>query len=525
MRGDSEKRSRNLALAVFLAFATLSQASAEERIGSFATRIDIADNGAAAVTHEISVRAEGDEIRRGIFFEIPDGVGRIEDIRVARNGAPEPFALDGDELRIGDEGVFLEDGAHDYAVSYRAASPFLELKDGTAAFDWRPIVRQFDLPVGSYRLSIAWPQSAAPIETEGGEARAGSLSWSSNRGEDAPRKVGAVFPGDAFPAASVRPRPYNPELRWLAVLAVAFAWLYFHTQWRSHGKDLRPGPVSPHHQPPRAISPGAARYVARMRHDAAAFAAALTSLAAKGALAVEREKKKKLIARLRTGAAQPSEDERAALDALFAKGDPAILTPGSGLVSKAVSAHGKALKAAYGERYFATNKRRVMVGFAVAAVAALAFAAAMILELRKIDEDVIAVFLALLAMSAMLLIPGVYAAMMRAPTVEGRALMDEIDGLKRYLKGEAPLREASAEEFVRLLPFAVALDAEEEWRARFDHAALANGGEEAVRFVDWYGAFQASAEQATMAAAILPVVASSSSSVTTYSGGASAGGW
>src|SRR5262249_4134460 len=69
----------------------------------------------------------------------------------------------------------------------------------------------------------------------------------------------------------------------------------------------------------------------------------------------------------------------------------------------------------------------------------------------------------------------VFAVLMRAPTVQGRKIMDEIEGFKLYLDtaekerlnihGEPPL---TIERFEAMLPFAIALDVEKPWSEHFE---------------------------------------------------------
>lgn len=74
-----------------------------EEILSFDVRIDVQPGGLMVVTEEITVRALGREIRRGIYRDFPtsfprqSGLGRIEapfSVRsVTRDGAAEPYSL------------------------------------------------------------------------------------------------------------------------------------------------------------------------------------------------------------------------------------------------------------------------------------------------------------------------------------------------------------------------------------------------------------------------------------------------
>ncbi|MES2605201.1 MAG: DUF2207 domain-containing protein, partial [Pseudomonadota bacterium] len=79
-----------------------------------------------------------------------------------------------------------------------------------------------------------------------------------------------------------------------------------------------------------------------------------------------------------------------------------------------------------------------------------------------------------------LLVHGAFAWLLRAPTPEGRKLMDQLEGFKLYLevaeKEEMNLRnppELTPELFERYLPYAIVLGVEHAWSERFERALAA----------------------------------------------------
>ncbi|HYD74130.1 MAG TPA: DUF2207 domain-containing protein, partial [Candidatus Binatia bacterium] len=115
-----------------LTFAT--PALAVEQINMFDVVIEIERDGDIVVTETIDVTSEGNQIRRGIFRDLP----RYYETRgerlafdygvlgVTRDGQEEPYDTETDgnayRIRIGDEDVFLENGAHRYEIRYRVAN-------------------------------------------------------------------------------------------------------------------------------------------------------------------------------------------------------------------------------------------------------------------------------------------------------------------------------------------------------------------------------------------------------------------
>ncbi len=95
----------------------------------------------------------------------------------------------------------------------------------------------------------------------------------------------------------------------------------------------------------------------------------------------------------------------------------------------------------------------------------------------------------LIAAISIMVIVIVFAILMRAPTIQGRKLMDEIEGFRMYMetaeknrlnyvdKGEPPM---SVTRFETILPFAIALGVEKPWSERFEADLVRNAVEGAT---------------------------------------------
>ena len=89
------------------------------------------------------------------------------------------------------------------------------------------------------------------------------------------------------------------------------------------------------------------------------------------------------------------------------------------------------------------------------------------------------------------LLNGVFYYLLRAPTAAGRTVMDQIEGLELYIRTAETNRlnlagapDLTTEQFERLLPYAIALNAEEPWSEAFQSAfARANPGEQFERWL------------------------------------------
>src|SRR3954463_13130402 len=92
----------------------------------------------------------------------------------------------------------------------------------------------------------------------------------------------------------------------------------------------------------------------------------------------------------------------------------------------------------------------------------------------------------------------VFTKLVRAPTQEGRKLLDEIEGLKLYLSVAERTELASmpepgkqrpsldAKRYEMLLPFAVALQVEEAWTKKFTAAVGAAEALRTTQNIGWY---------------------------------------
>jgi hypothetical protein len=141
----------------------------------------------------------------------------------------------------------------------------------------------------------------------------------------------------------------------------------------------------------------------------------------------------------------------------------------------------------------------------------------------------------------MVLVVCVFGALVKAPTLAGRRLMDEIEGLKLYL-GVAEREELArmtgpdappvldAGRYERLLPYAVALEVEDAWTAKFTAAVGAAAAAAAASSIAWYhggGATDLGSLSSAIGSSLSSQIASSSTppgSASGAGGGGSSGG-
>ncbi len=524
----------------FLAVAFASFASttlADEAVDAISTQIVINRAGTADVKHRIVVRAEGDEIKRGIYFEIPDSIGPVKTVSVRRDGATEIWRLRRRTLRIGDRDVRLEPGTYVYEITYQAPTPFLRGPKDTLDLTWAPIALQFELPVTQTDVTVTWPDGIEPLGSDrdtSGPQQTLRLNWI-NEGDDGPPEIVLRWASGAFPDEVVRVPSRNTSLRIGGPVLAILVLIICQLTWRAVGRDRRPGLIFPTLDPPDRLSPSAVRYIRNMGYDTRVLVAGMASLVCKGAIRIETAEKKALQIHSKTGARRLDRDETALLNTLMDGETDMELKGSSKRLRAARRAHRDALQADHRGTAWTDNRsartRLILLGLAIGGVLI-----ALVVQERQIHDwdrlsGGIGIFSALIAIA----IPLLYFSALSAPTAAGRRLMDRIAGLQASLMDETPLpdREATADHFFALLPYAVALDQEDAWRARFASqltapAVEADAGDVDIgALLDWYERFRKTSDDATLAAALLPVLAGSSASGGTSGGssGAAAGGW
>lgn len=146
--------------------------SAQEAIEDFAVSLQVEADGNLLVTERITVHAEGRDIRRGIYRDLPVGYalplgleqsspisllgvtrdGRPEAVRRERNGAWIRFYL-------GSSNVLLEPGRHRYELRYRVGRALLHHAD-TDELYWNVTGNGWVFPIHQASVEVRLPSGA-----------------------------------------------------------------------------------------------------------------------------------------------------------------------------------------------------------------------------------------------------------------------------------------------------------------------------------------------------------------------------
>ncbi len=375
---------------------------------------------------------------------------------------------------------------------------------------------------------------------------------------------------------------------------------YYLFAWLRVGRDPARGVVVPLFGPPDGMSAAAVRYVSQMSFDDKTFTAAIIDLGVRGHLTL-KETGDTMRLNQRKGGQAIAAPEQAAMTQLFKSGpDLELEQSNHAPLGKAKDALKAGLAAAYSGKLFNANAWWAGGGLALWFLASLIvvvtvfstfgqepglgmlFGSAIAipgmitgaLTLRawrrgtpgiwgKIIGALFAIGLvaagvwvmALFARVLVEVLPATIPALLapliavgfswlKAPSVAGRKIMDQIEGFRHYLGVAEEDRleflnppKKTAELFERFLPYAVALDVENAWAKRFAGVLAAASAEEIAAASSWYSGSRDRSDPVSFAshlggelsqtiasASTPPGTSGGSSSSSGSSGGGSSGG-
>jgi uncharacterized membrane protein YgcG len=378
--------------------------------------------------------------------------------------------------------------------------------------------------------------------------------------------------------------------------------LYYGFVWYSVGRDPKPGVIMPLYEPPSNLSPAAMRYLVRMgSFDNKTFASAVLDMAARGFLTIRDQAGSYTLYRTEADNQALSSDEQLLGNLLFGGRDQLWLhNENHTLISAGIKSLKQWLKTAEQKIYFFTNSQYLLpaIFFSVIIVLYATFqhapARTLIVAFLSfwLSFWSIAVFALvgasvvawkdafrgtsgaaagvgkalLLSLFALPFVAGegfaifamtqfasvsiaiflfscvalhiLFRHLLKAPTVAGRKLLDQIEGFKMFLgavDGDRLNRmnppEQTPQTFERFLPYAFALDLEQAWSRKFAGilgaagAAPSNGTGYAPSFYsgsNWNSFTSASGN--SFASSFATAISSSSSAPGSSDGGGGSGG-
>jgi uncharacterized membrane protein YgcG len=404
-------------------------------------------------------------------------------------------------------------------------------------------VKQYDFYTGEAGSKAKNAEAEQPYEREIEFATTGPLGYHEGLTIAVGFSKGAVIPPTA---AELRDQFIRDNAGTIVASAgVLILFIYFMVAWYTHGRDPKRGVVIPLFAPPKDFSPAAVRYVHRMAYDRKSYAASLVNMAVKGYLTIAEMAGIYTLARTGKSEREAglADTEEAIGRALFATRDfMELRQENHSRVSASITALKNTLKSEYEKIYFVTNQAWHWGGMAILAVTALATAflcdnpesAVFILAWltgwsvgtafllhrcydawlsafegpgSRILNTISAIFSSVFALpfvgglifgltvlsasiallASLVLVGGgamayLFYHLLKAPTLAGAKIFDEIDGFRLYLVTAEKDRfeklnppEVTPAVFEKYLPYAIALDCENEWSRKFEAEAAAAG--------------------------------------------------
>jgi len=501
---------------VFVSFSAFGQ----ERILSYDSSIDVKKDGSMIVTETIQVRAEGKQIRRGIYRDFPTyyvnnfGVIKIVgfDVKsVSRDGDYEDWKVkgisNGVRVYIGNARRYLKEGIYTYKIRYKTTRQigFFEKHD---ELYWNVTGNGWSFPIDKVTAAVKLPFNIGKdkITMEGYTGKLGStgqeykttildnggkIQVTRNLYKNEGLTLVMAWPKGVLSEPSLIQR-YKYFLNdnfalLMGLFSLVMVFIFQYRAWLKAGRDPNPGVIFPHYNPPKGYSPAASRYISEMSYDNKVLTAAIVNLAVKGYLTITRIHGDYILNKTSSEEVLAA-GEKVLLKKLFDKRNELKLESWNhDIVSKAMSAHEDSLKRNYLNIYFSHNSGRIWLSV-------LATVAMFILTIVMGSITGSSVFPIFIVPFVLIIVISItFAILMKAPSKKGRELMDKLDGFKMYLEvaeqDELNLRhppDKTPELFEHYLPFAIALNVEQAWAEQFTSVFSALSAGNAQYHPVWY---------------------------------------
>ena len=405
---------RNLVRALLLIAFTLigSRAPASERIFSFDADISVRADAGLEVVETIRVNAEGSEIRRGIFRDIPlrrpapSGLWDKNGFKlrfVRHNGAESPYKTEwqGNFLRIyiGDKDVLIPSGEHLYEIGYATTGQLRFFADKDELY-WNVTGNFWSFPIETVSATVRFPDSANTLGETGYTGTFGATDRGAYRSNGIGRQeirfetTQALQAQEGFTLAVgftngvVAQNASSTILTNLAAnsgaILFAIGWLfvpfYYLWVWLRVGRDPPGETLIPLFHPPENLSPSAMSFVhfksfrQAGRGASLAFIAALLALGVRKMLVIDEDDKGAVTFRRGNAQGVTMESlppgERTLYSRLLLSQDSISLSTANGpLLQKAHEALQSTIRSEYAGKFYRHNLGWFVAGPVVAIAA------------------------------------------------------------------------------------------------------------------------------------------------------------
>ena len=395
-----------IVLSLIPGMAVRSRAAAplpnEERILSFDARLQIEPSGSLIVTERIAVVALGDQIKRGIYRDLPTSRRSLlgperqpfELLSVRRDGRDEPYHTkeieNGIRIYAGKADVMLQPGVYTYEFVYRFERQIAFFREFDELY-WNVTGNSWTFPIDKASATVLLPGGARMLNGTAYTGHAASTEGNAALDSDASRNpvfttTQPLEPYQGLTIAIGWPKGFVTEptdreklLTLLAdhkaipaALGVLLLVLgYYLVAWLGVGRDPEKGTIVPNYTP--KLSPAAMRYLERWEYDGRCFAAALLHLAVKGYVAIQERDDTITVTRKDAPRGQMSIDEEALRNTLLPNREERVTIdrqnrPRMRAANAALETH---LEKRFNKEYFRKNRGYFIGGTVLTAVGSI----------------------------------------------------------------------------------------------------------------------------------------------------------
>lgn len=280
-------------------------AAAEEKILNFSVALQVTADGVAIVKESITANVQHQQIRRGIYRDIPNDITHpVEFMSLEMDGQPHPYFTEtkGKNLRInfGDDN-YIPKGIHTYELNYKMGNAVIFNKNYDEIY-WNVTGNYWDFPIARATLKLTLPKDAVPIRQGISIYTGYNSAKDRNAMENTPlsfETTRPLGPKQGFTVAVPWQKGIVQQdksvsvkrvlLMGVSVILLILAFIYYIVTWYKVGRDPKDLFVT-EFTPPQDISPAMMRYIYSRKIDIKSFAAGLVSLAIKGKIEIGQKK-------------------------------------------------------------------------------------------------------------------------------------------------------------------------------------------------------------------------------------------
>jgi uncharacterized membrane protein YgcG len=562
----------------------LKQADLNDRVLLYEQSIELQAEGTLNVVENIKIFNGKDDnlnnqIKRGITRDFPtcyfNQLGLLSRVpfqlkSVKRNGVKEPYHTEdlknGIRIYLGSANDYLEEGIHQYRIEYSTSNQLIFHANKDELY-WNVNGTGWNFSMNEVRCQIRFPKSCQILEkqcytgSQGSAAQDCGFAQLSNHSINFYSRSKLEAHEGLTIAVAVEKGVFesiSPTTKWfnllkdnwiftLGILSVLGTFIINFLLWLKVGKDPKKGVIIPQFEPPIGMSPADVGYALQQKNSPQLFSAAIIDMAVNGCMDIQVDEegwifKKPTYLFLKRNVDDPKHSryyEQYGFDADDLDGQKAEKGSYNSKIAGAYTKLENQLKSRIEvekkqKSLFAIFRRNDhYLGLSILFWVLFIIAAISWIAVYRTPWTFIVTISSIIFLGIIIQI--IFAKIMSAYTVEGRKQVDYIEGFKRYLstteqsiydKLNPP--DENLQLFEKYLPYAVALDIDNQWAERFKNQieiAEEQGYQPSYYRFHSSGNMSSSSFMSSFAGSLSSTVASASTPPSSSSGGSSGGGF